>query len=97
MSRARAYKQETLDVMDRFFQAVEALIERGDIRGIQTYCRLHDIDKRHFYAQRDDLGRGLFEIAWLLPLVSDHGVSMNWLMFGKGAMFRPSASKPVGK
>lgn len=93
MSRRRAYKEETLAVMQRFFQTIDVLIEQNEIRGIQTYCRLYEIDKRHFYAQREDLGKGFFEVSWILPMISEYGVSANWLLFGKGQMFKPTRTK----
>ena len=88
MSKRRNYKQETLDVQSRFFAAIEELIKQGKLRGVQTYCRLYDIDKRHFYTQRLDPFKGFFEIAWILPLLSDFKVSYKWLLFGKGEMLK---------
>lgn len=89
MSRTRAYHQDTIAVIGRFFEALDSIIARKDIRGVQTYCRLYGIDKRHLYAQRNDLNRGFFEIAWILPLIEKHGVSPSWLLFGAGPMFLP--------
>lgn len=93
MSRRRAYKEETLAVMQRFFQTIDVLIEQDVIRGVQTYCRLYEIDKRHFYAQREDLGKGFFEVSWILPMISEYGISSKWLLFGKGQMFQPKKLK----
>jgi hypothetical protein len=95
MSRSRVYKEESLAVMARFFQTVDVLVASGAIRGLQTYCRLCDIDKRHFYAQRKNNGRGYFEVAWLLPLFRDFNVSTDWLLFGRGLMFRKTEGKPT--
>ena len=88
MSRTRNYKPETLEIVERFFVALEALINDGTLRGIQTYCTRHGIDKRHLYAQRNDHGRGYFEVAWILPMIADYNVSSAWLLFGKGPMLR---------
>lgn len=88
MSRRRSYKQETLDVQRRFFEAIDELIRQGKLRGVQTYCRLYGIDKRHLYSQRLDPFKGFFEVAWFLPLLSDFKVSYKWLLFGKGEMLK---------
>ena len=88
MSRKRVYSDETLSIISRFFEMVDILIVNKSIRGIQTYCNLYDIEKRHFYAQKKDHGRGYFEISWTLPLIKDFKVSSNWLLFGKGKMFK---------
>lgn len=88
MSRRRAYSDDTLSVIGRFFQALDALIEGNVLRGVNTYCRLHGIDKRHLMAQKADIGRGYFEVSWLLPMITSYNVSANWLLLGKGVMFR---------
>lgn len=88
MSRRRVYREETIAVMERFFKALEAVIETGAIRGVQTYCNDFDIDKRHLYAQKKDLNKGFFEVYWILPMIQKFGVSSDWLLFGKGNMFK---------
>ena len=57
------------------------------IRGVATYCRLYDIDRRNQYAQKKDLNRGWFQVSWLYPLVRNYGVNAEWLLTGKGKMF----------
>lgn len=86
MSRRRAYNERTLAVIERFFIALDALMQDGTLRGFQTYCRLYGIDKRHLYAQKMDNGRGYFEVYWLMPMIEKYGISSDWLLFGKGRM-----------
>ena len=93
MSRRRAYRPETVAVMERFFKALDTIIENRMIRGVQTYCNDYGIDKRHLYAQRKDLYIGFFEIYWILPMIQKFGVSPEWLLFGKGDMFRKKRKK----
>jgi len=88
MSRRRVYKQETLDTMQRFFEALDVIVNTDKIRGIQTFCNTYGIDKRHLYVQREDNGKGYFEIYWLIPLIKDFNVSSEWLLLGKGRMFK---------
>lgn len=88
MSRTRAYRPETISVMVRFFEALDALIASKKIRGIQTYCNDFEIDKRHLYAQKKDLNKGFFEVYWIMPMIQKFGVSSDWLLFGKGDMFK---------
>lgn len=87
MSRRRVYRDETIAVMERFFKALEAVIEAKAIRGVQTYCKEFGIDKRHLYAQKKDLNKGFFEVFWILPMIKKFGVSSDWLLFGEGEMF----------
>lgn len=74
-------------IIERFYSALDAIIEAEKIRGVNTYCRLYDIDRRNFIAQRKDLDRGWFQVSWLQPMVREYGVSAKWLLTGFGKMF----------
>ena len=87
MSRTRAYSQDTIDVMMRFFEAFDRCVELKLVKSISSFCVKNCIDKRHLYAQRKDMSKGLFHVGWLLPLIRDCNVSASWLMTGKGTMF----------
>ena len=87
MSRRRNYSDDTIAIMERFFQAFQTSLDNKLIKNISVFCASNNIDKRHFYAQRKDLGRGFFEVGWLIPLIRDCGVSSNWLLTGKGTMY----------
>lgn len=77
----------TMRIIERFYEALFAIIEMNLIRGVATYCRLYDIDRRNLYAQKKDLNRGWFQVSWLYPLVRNYGVNAEWLLTGKGKMF----------
>lgn len=74
-------------IIERFYSALDAIIESKKIRGVNTYCRLYEIDRRNFIAQRKDLDRGWFQVSWLQPMVREYGVSARWLLTGFGRMF----------
>ena len=74
-------------IIARFYIALDAIIEQKKIRGVNTYCRLYDIDRRNLIAQRKDLNRGWFQASWLNPLVKEYGVNARWLLTGNGKLF----------
>lgn len=80
--------QITKNVMERFYIALDAIIAKGDIRGVNTYCTRYDIDRRNLIANRKDLDRGWFQVSWLYPMVKEYGVSAEWLLTGAGRMFK---------
>lgn len=87
MSRRRVYSSNTLSIMERFYSAFDVALQNKMVKSVTAFCSDNSIDKRHFYAQRKDLGRGFFEVGWLVPLIQDCGVSATWLLTGKGMMF----------
>ncbi len=87
MSRRRVYSKDTIAIMERFYLAFQTSLDKGLIKNTTAFCTDFNIDKRHFYTQRKDLGRGYFEVSWMLPLIRNYGVSANWLLTGNGTMY----------
>ena len=87
MSRQRVYTEQSTQIMQRFFTALEIIIANKMIRGTQTYCRLYGIERRNLILQRKDLTRGHFQASWLVPMVKNYGISADWLLTGKEPMF----------
>lgn len=79
--------QVSKQIMQRFYDALDAIIAMKKIRGVNTYCRLNEIDRRNFLAQKKDPDRGWFQVSWLQPMVREYGVSARWLLTGFGKMF----------
>lgn len=82
-----ANSNSTKQIIARFYEALDAIIAQKKIRGVNTYCRLYEIDRRNLIAQRKDLERGWFQVSWLVPMVREYGVSSSWLLTGFGSMF----------
>lgn len=88
MAKPRIITEETKQIMVRFYSALDALIERKELKGVNTYCRLYNIDRRNLLAQKKDLDRVILQISWMQPIVKDFGVSGDWLLTGRGTMFK---------
>lgn len=97
MSRARKYNQYTLDIMERFFIAVEACHKANLLKPLSNYFAEIGVFKNNFYIQRKDRTRGYFEVGWITPLIRDCGVSASWILTGQGTMFVPAFTKPTPK
>lgn len=78
----------TKEIMNRFYCALDVLIETKKIRGVATYCRESGgIDRRNFLAQRKDMDRGWFQLSWLQLMVKEYEINAKWLLTGIGKMF----------
>lgn len=78
---------ESVKIVNRFYEALDMLIATNILRGIQTFTRAYEINKRNFYTARKEPDRDIFQMAWLSYLIRDFGVSAQWLMTGVGRMF----------
>lgn len=90
--KEKIYTDTTQDIVRRFYEAVDTLIEQKVIRGKQTYCRVAGIDKRAYYRQQKIVNGEVeeqevrFRVFWIVPLVAEYGISGDWLLTGKGKM-----------
>lgn len=78
---------ENEEVVKRFFKAIYALKDSGVIRGKQTFTSRYGINRWNLNTLEKEPSRCLMKISWLSYLVSDYGVSGDWLLTGKGDMF----------
>ncbi|MBQ3690856.1 MAG: hypothetical protein II937_13495 [Bacteroidales bacterium] len=74
-------------IVTRFFSALDALIVEKKIRGVKTFTDKYGIDNRNLYTLRKRPSYGIFQVSWLMYLVSDFGISAQWLLTGTGSMF----------
>ena len=78
----------SIEIAARFFDAVEALRANKKIRGLGTLATLWGVSrfamtwaKNHPYEKR-------IKIEYLYYIARDYKVSLDWLFFGKGKMFK---------
>lgn len=73
---------QSQEVVIRFYSALQKLIDAGEIKNRNAFCKKYGIIQGHFWRAEHNPGSKIFEIGWLTYLVSDYGVSANWLMTG---------------
>lgn len=80
--------EESQKIIARFYEAIEAIIELGLIKGKSTYCEYYGINRRNFDSQKKNLQRGWFQISWIVPLVRYYKINPRWLLTGFGPMMK---------
>ncbi len=77
----------SVKIVNRFFEALDTIIAKKVIRGVQTFTRTYNINKRNFYTLRKNPESDIFQVEWLKIMVVDFNVSARWLLTGMGKMF----------
>ncbi|WP_290431867.1 hypothetical protein [Muribaculum intestinale] len=75
-------------IIRRFFQALQYLKEQKIIRGKQTFTRQFGINRWNMNTVEKEPSRDMFQTAWLTYLVTEYGVSADWLLTGRGSIMR---------
>lgn len=79
---------ESIPVIRRFYEAIDTLIVKKEIRGVQTFTRQYHINRWNFSTVRKNPESDMFQLSWLSYIVNDYGVSAEWLLTGRGKMFK---------
>ncbi len=78
--------RKSIEVVERFFEAFDILLEMGKIKTEHAFCIENNINRRNFKRLRDQPHRK-FNL-WMFALVIEHGISGDWILTGKGKMFK---------
>ena len=91
MIRKSEISDTTLLIIVRFFAALHRVKKDRKIRGVQTFCHAHGINRRNLYTLEHDIRghSGMFDVSWLAFLVADHDVNPRWLLTGEGEFYDP--------
>lgn len=73
-------------VTDRFFEAFDELKALGRTNRSRL-CGELGVDRRNFAKQEADHSRAILKPGWLSVIVTNYGVSADWLLTGRGWMF----------
>lgn len=89
--------KESEEIQRRFFEALDMLISQGKIKGIKTFCDEYGLNRVKYSNRRSALQTGssaspykIIDIEALVYLARDYSVSSDWLLSGRGGMFKPS-------
>lgn len=93
---SKVIRPKAKEIQKRFFQAVDLLIESDKIKSLQSFCTDYGLHRPKYSNLRtwanDDskpgTGYKFIDVDALAYLVADYHVSADWLLIGKGGMFR---------
>ena len=80
--------EEGIAITKRFFEAIDMLSSQKRIRGLQTFTREYGLNYWNIQTLKKDPNIRVLKPECLNYLVVDFGVSAEWLLTGKGHMFK---------
>lgn len=89
--KTKPIRPKIKEIQGRFFEAIELLIESGRIeRGLKGFCEDNGLNRTKYshLANSNCAGYKLIDIDALYHLSANYNVSTDWLILGKGGMFR---------
>lgn len=79
---------EGIAVTKRFFEAIDMLKAQKRMRGLLTFTKAHDINYWNINTVRNQPEVSVLKPEWITYLVLDYGISADWLITGRGGMFK---------
>lgn len=73
-------------IVNRYFQALDILIQNERVKGVSEFCERHEIDRRNFSRFQKEPERK-FYLYLLYIMVEHYQVNANFLITGKGKLF----------
>lgn len=85
---------EGVAITERFFRAIDILIDAGHFRGLQTFTAMYGINRRNLTHIKDSPSNAVLKPETLVLLVKFHNVSPMWLLTGDGTVFQDGTNVP---
>jgi hypothetical protein len=79
---------EGVAITKRFFEAIDILKAQRTMRGLTTFTNAHDINYWNINTVRNQPDVSVLKPEWITYLVLDYGISAEWILTGRGGMFK---------
>lgn len=79
---------EGVEITKRFFEAIDMLKAQKKIRGLQTFTRAYNLNRWNVNTVKWHPETSVLKPEWILFLARDYDVSTEWIILGKGDMFK---------
>jgi hypothetical protein len=80
--------QEGVEITKRFFETISLLKAQKRMRGLFTYTQSHNINYWNINNVKNQPETRVLKPEWIAYLVLDYGVSADWILTGRGDMFK---------
>ena len=89
--------ENSIKIIARFYEALDVIVASKQIRGVKTFTDMYDINRWNFNTVRKNPQSDMFQMSWVAHIITDFGVSAEWIMTGNGWMFGTENYIPIKK
>ena len=80
--------EDGIQINQRFFYSIQTLVNMKVLRGLQTFTREYGLNRRNLQNVQAHPDTCVIKPEWLTILVRDFDISPEWLLTGRGKMFK---------
>jgi hypothetical protein len=84
----RLNSPEATAITKRFFIAIDYLIAKREIRGLNTFANMHNLNYWNLYTLRKEPERRVLKVDYIAFLAKDFNISLEYLIFGVGSIIK---------
>lgn len=91
----KSINPRAIAIQERFFQALDILIESKQLPGLKTFCTDNNLNRTKYSCIKNTLGMPIETMTYkmidldaLAAICKDFGVSPEWLLLGTGRMLK---------
>lgn len=93
----KSINPQAIEIQRRFFEALDLMISTGQTAGLQTFCKQHELNRVKYSNIRTEMRKPdeakptnykVIDLDALMYLCKDFNVSPEWVLLGKGKMFK---------
>ena len=85
--------KDTLEIVDRFFEAIKLLRAHKIIGGLKVLTDNHNLNRWNINAMKADRSHNYFRASWIAYLYKDYHVNPIWMLTGEGDFFEAGYDK----
>lgn len=76
-----------VEITNRFFQAIDILKVQKRIKSVRQITEMYNLNYGNFYSIRKNPETFILKPELIARLSLDFGISIEWIMLGKGSIF----------
>lgn len=88
----RLNSSDATEINKRFFLAIDYLVDIKEIRGLNTFTKMHNINYWNLCTVKKEPERRVLKVEYIAYLAKDFNISLEYILFGDEPMRKDKGS-----